>query len=385
MVVASLLLYHAGQAQTAAQTAVQAPVPAPARLNPAGSFDLGNGYVEPGKQWEHIAPAQAGFSAARLEVLRAFLKTHQTLAMVVISKGHVVFEYGDTSRSTALASARKSVLSMLFADNAFHFPDNLQYMSVVELGLEDPKVPFLELERHANFEHLLSSRSGIYIPSGNTDQDKVSPKRGSEYPGSHYFYNNWDFDAAGSVFERYTHTDIYDALRDQLAVPLGMQDFRRAQQVNTSPQNAHRYYPMWLSARDMARLGTLMLNHGNWGGKQLLDRGFLDWSTTLVTPAADMNPTGFKQIGTSTHWGYGKLWWVWDAPVFPGGTYAGPYQGAYSAMGSGGQYITVFPLFDLVVVHKVDIDADDQADVSLTAYGTMLDLLLDARCLEHCK
>jgi len=27
------------------------------------------------------------------------------------------------------------------------------------------------------------------------------PKRGSEVPGTHYVYNNWDFDAAGVAFE----------------------------------------------------------------------------------------------------------------------------------------------------------------------------------------
>ncbi len=70
----------------------------------------------------------------------------------------------------------------------------------------------------ANFEQLIFSRSGIYIPYGNTERDATAPKRGSEYPGTHFFHNNWDFDALGTAFEKLTHKNIFDALRDDLAV-----------------------------------------------------------------------------------------------------------------------------------------------------------------------
>jgi CubicO group peptidase (beta-lactamase class C family) len=45
-----------------------------------------------------------------------------------------------------------------------------------------------------------------------------------------WFYNNWDFDAAGIAFEKIAHKDIFDALRDDLAVPLRFQDFDRSRQ-----------------------------------------------------------------------------------------------------------------------------------------------------------
>ena len=61
-----------------------------------------------------------------------------------------------------------------------------------------------------------------------------------------------------------------------------------------------------------------------------------------------------------------------------------PLQGAYSAMGTGGQYITVFPLEDLVVVHKVDIDANYAANMPVLAWDAAVDMLLDARC-DNCN
>ena len=363
----------------------QAALTQSATAQPAGSIDMGDGRVVPGATWERTAPEAAGFSTARLDVLRAWLKTHQTTAMMVVYKGKVVFEYGDIARATPVASVRKSVLDMLFAAETKNLGQDLNYKTVVDLGLED-HVPFVHPEELANFEQLLASRSGIYIPNGDKDQDQLLPPRGSEYPGSHYFYNNWDFNALGTAFEKLTHKNIYDALRDDLAIPLGMQDFVRSrQQSEPSPPSIHKRYPMWLSTRDMARLGLLAIYGGKWGGKQLLDPGFFGWSVSLVTPFADINPTGLRNVGLPARWGYGRLWWVWDAPFYPGGTTSGPYQGAFTAMGYGGQFITVLPASELVVVHKVDIDRDGNAFITPIAYSSILDMVLDAKCDDSCQ
>ncbi len=346
---------------------------------------MSNGYVVPGTTWETVAPEAAGFSGPRLEALRAWLKTHQTTAAMVVYKGKVVFEFGDIARATNVASVRKSVLNLLLGAEGEHLQPNINYRTVVELGLQD-KVPFVSPEQFANFEQLLASRSGIYIANGDADQDNIAPKRGSEYPGTHFFYNNWDFNALGTLFEKETHKNIYDALRDDLAVPLGMQDFDRARQHKApGATSVHPGYPMFLSTRDMARLGLLALLDGKWGGRQLIDPGFLIWSHTLATPFAEINPTAMRNPGLPWHWGYGRLWWVWDGAVYPGNTIAGPFQGAYSAMGTGGQFITVFPSRDLVVVHKVYIDKDGAANVSQLAYSAILDMVLDAQCGNSCN
>jgi hypothetical protein len=54
-------------------------------------------------------------------------------------------------------------------------------------------------------------------------------------------------------------------------------------------------------------------------------------------------------------------------------------------MGYGGQFITVFPMRDLVVVDKVDIDRDGAASVSPLGYSAILDMVLDAKCDDSCK
>ena len=224
------------------------------------------------------------------------------------------------------------------------------------------------------------SRSGICLPSDNDDQAKLRPPRGSDYPGMHYFYNNWDFDAAGIAFEKITHKDIFDAMRDDLAIPLRFQDFDRARQrKNFIPGSTHFEYATYLSTRDMARLGLLVLTSGTWGKTVWASPDLIQFSAYPTTHFADMGEP-FASPGWTGRWGYGMLWWAWDAPKYPGDIMTGPYQGAFSAMGSGGQYITVFPFYSLVVVHKVNIDHDERRSVSGPTYMTILDMVLDAKC-----
>jgi CubicO group peptidase (beta-lactamase class C family) len=378
----SLCLTLATSPTPQAQTTTPKP-PSPTPILPPEGLTDEHGWSWPGTEWKQASPDSEGFSPARLEVLRAFLKTHQTDALMVLCRGHVVFEYGDTKLVSKVASVRKSVLSLLYATEMqkgvkFDFDKTVE-----QLGLDD-KTPFVEKEKYATLQQLLMSRSGIYIGSGNEDQDKVSPKRGSSYPGVRWFYNNWDFDAAGLAFEKIAKQDIFDAMRDDLAIPLRFQDFDRSRQKKNYIENStHFEYATYLSTRDMARLGLLAISHGIWGKTLWADPGFLDFSVYPTTNFAARDE--FKAEGWTGRWGYGMLWWAWEAPPFPGGVSTGPYQGAFSAIGTGGQYITAFPNQNLLVVHKVNIDADPHRNVSEPAYMAILDLVLDAKCDKNCK
>ena len=59
-----------------------------------------------------------------------------------------------------------------------------------------------------------------------------------------------------------------------------------------------------------------------------------------------MNP-GYYRNG---EFGYGYMWWVWEQ-------YGADdiLQGAYSARGAYGQFITVIPKLDMVIAHKVAV------------------------------
>jgi CubicO group peptidase (beta-lactamase class C family) len=347
------------------------------------------GDVVPGAEWEQVKPEAVGYSSAKLEALRGWVKTQDTGSMMVVVQGRVIFSYGDVSHTSKIASARKSVLGMLYGPYLLSGKIDLD-KTVKQLGLED-KEPFLPIEENATLVQLLAARSGIYLPAGEAhpenlppwDDRRYLPPRGSAYPGSQHVYNNWDFNAAGTAFEKLTGKGIYEALQSDLAVPLGMQDYMVSEQKKIEvPGSVHPEYAMYLSTRDMARLGLLMLDSGMWNGKEMIPGDWVRYMTSVITPFRDINPSGLRRYGELGRWGYGLLWWVWDEPMFPGNTFTGVLQGAYTAMGSGGTFITVLPARDMVVVHQVDIDKNAHASVSESSYMAMLGMLEDAQCGE---
>ncbi len=340
------------------------------------------GSAFPEGEWEKVkSPEAEGYSTPKLGALRVWLKTQNTTEMLVVAKGRVIFEYGDTAQVTKIASVRKSVLGMLLGNYVASRTVNLQ-KTVKELGLDDLD-EFLPIEQRATLQNLIMSRSGIYL-----EADPNAPRKGSQAPDTLFYYNNWDFNAAGTAFEKLTGRNIFDALETDLARPIGMQDYDRAKQkkIQTVPGkliSKHPEYAMYLSTRDMARLGLLMLRQGKWKNADVLPKNWVQYLTTVHTPAAEVWPAALRRSLSAgpSRWGYGALWWVWDAPLGTTSANWTDFTGSYTAMGTDGQYITVIPLYDLVVAHKnANIDQTPDRDVSADQYQTILLMLLDAHC-----
>ena len=346
-------------------------------------WHVSSAQVFPAGDWARIdRPEAVGYSSARLQALRTWLQALDTTAMMVVVDGRSLFEYGDLTHLSYLASVRKSILAMLYGkyveNGTIPLGRTLRELEFTDVG------GLLAPELEATIDHLITARSGVYHPASNAgDSTASAPPRGSQQPGTYYLYNNWDFNAAGAVFEKLTKRDIYDALESDLARPLGMQDFNRARQQKSgnAERSMHQAYHIWLSTRDMARIGLLMQREGRWAGNvQVVSRDWVRRITSLVTPLNEMNPPSYRALGSGTRWGYGYMWWVWDAPNSPG-----PFAGAYTGMGAGGQFITVLPKLDMVIAHKTDTShrsphAPRQRAVSSAEYQAVLSMLIAARC-----
>jgi CubicO group peptidase (beta-lactamase class C family) len=86
-----------------------------------------------------------------------------------------------------------------------------------------------------------------------------------------------------------------------------------------------------LRPRDMAKLGQVVLDGGEWDGERIVSAGWIDVST-----AAHMDADGPDD--------YGYLWWLTSAP-FEGRTVRGIF-----ANGWGSQFVFILPDYNLVVV-----------------------------------
>jgi CubicO group peptidase (beta-lactamase class C family) len=326
--------------------------------------------VYPGAEWERWPSVEAaGYSQEQIDAVLAKLKTTPTTALVAVVGGRVLFDYGDPTSVSYLASVRKSVLAMLYGNYVASGKIDLN-KTLADLGIDDVG-GLTDQEKQATIADLLSARSGVYHAASNSGDDLASaPPRGSQKHGTYYLYSNWDFNALGTIFEQETGRNIYDALETDIARPIGMQDFRRDQQRKSGDltRSIHPAYHIYLSTRDMARVGYLMLREGAWEGRQLEPRDWIRKITSPVTRVWEMNPVARR----SGRFGYGYLWWVFD-----GKAATGPYEGAYTGLGAIGQHITVLPRLDLVVAHKTAPNRNNLT-VSHDQYLEFLDAIVAA-------
>lgn len=272
-----------------------------------------------------------------------------TTGLMVLHKGQVIYEFGDLKKVSYVASCRKSILSMLYGKHIQNGTIDLN-TTIGEIGI-DEKDGLLPIEKTATIRDLITSRSGVHhvASNGGYDADNFL-KRGTVQPGEYFVYNNWDFNVAGHVFEQLTGQSIYQEIETQLAIPLGFEDWNIKTQKKSGNKRKSQYlaYHIDLSTRDMAKIGQLMLNEGKWNGEQIIPREWVIKSTAMVTP----KDTVFTRHGApgGIEMSYGYMWWLFENyKELP------EYKGAYTAIGYGGQYITIFPEIDVVVVHKTKL------------------------------
>lgn len=219
--------------------------------------------VFPGTAWEPIRPESLGFSSAGLEAARARLAATASTGLLVVGGGRAVFEYGDIDIVSYVASVRKSLLSMLYGVHVARGEIDLD-ATLEALGVDDHG-GLADGERQARVRDLLSARSGVFHAAANEGDDLArAPARGSQRPGTYFLYNNWDFNALGTIFERSTRLSIFDAFQRDIAVPIGLQDFRpdEHRRGGDTTKSMHLAHHFRLSVRDMARVGYLMLRDG---------------------------------------------------------------------------------------------------------------------------
>lgn len=330
-----------------------------------------NEYIYPGETWDYYEESNdAGYNDERLFKALPYLRdSMNTTGLVIVVGGKILGDFGDIEELSYLASCRKSILAMLYGkyveDGSIDLELNLKQMGINDIdGL-------LPVELNATVDQLITARSGVYHPASNSGDNLAdAPERGSQTPGTYYLYNNWDFNAAGGAFEQLTGKNIYDALEQDLAIPIEMEDFDRQAQRKSGNTKRSRYqaYHIWLSTRDMARIGYLMLRHGKWKETQVVPENWAKKIVSVITPSEEMNPARIK----NGEFGYGYMWWIWDGPEA-----VGAYEGAYSARGAYGQYITVLPKLDMVIAHKTK--AEYRRRTGWSEYKKLLDIIVAAK------
>jgi CubicO group peptidase (beta-lactamase class C family) len=308
--------------------------------------------------------------------LEEFLKATQTTSFIIIKDGSILHEgyasgYNRDSivASFSIAKSFTSALIGIAIDEGY-------------IGsVDDPMVSYLPELRGRGLDgvtlrHLLSMSAGIRYahedeqwPLGllpfNDDARStnfpdlrrlaLSVRPGTDAPGSTFEYNDFVPLFLGMILERTTHRPVAQYLQEKIWQPLGME--YPASWSLDSRQSGFEKMAMGLNARaiDFAKLGVLFLDHGRWGGKQVVPEKWVEESTS---PDASDNrrwrrATAWKQA----HGYYKYLWWGRARP-----------DGSYAFMARGNlqqQWVYVSPRDRVVIVRfgLVDGAADSWPDI----------------------
>ena len=345
------------------------------------AITLNSAPVFPTASWQRVKSLKAsGWSEERLDIARRYAESIHSSAVMVIQGGELIAQWGNVDQKINSYSMRKSLISALFgiysAEGAIDVNQTLEQISI-----DDSPDHLTKQERQARVADLLRARSGIYHPVDfETDyMKKTRPARGSHAPGTFWYYNNWDFNALGTIFETRTGLKIGTAFYDRIARPIGMQDFQPGDVYYLGgPISIHSAYQFEISARDLARFGLLYLRHGRWGDKQIIPESWVGKSSH----ASEMVKFGDTAMG-----GYEYLWWVEYGGVHISES---TLPGMYSAQGAGGHFLLIVPSLDLVIVNRVNneptardaktvIDAAQHPVVGDDQFGHLVKLILDSR------
>ncbi len=265
------------------------------------------------------------------------LKETESVAFLIIKNGEILYEnywegYSDTSHSNSF-SAAKSITTMLaqraIQDGYFkswddklidYLPDlkgefredlQLKHLSQMTAGLdwnEDYHSPFDITARayySADVEEVMLERVPVY-----------------EKPGSRFEYQSGATQFLGMAIIEATGKPLADYAAETL-----WKDLRATQNARWHLDDSGlelAYCCFNTNARDFARFGQMVLNHGKWEGKTVLDSAFLHKATR---PAA----TDY----------YGWSFWI-DTDDHG--------MRIPRMSGLGGQYIIAVPERDLVIV-----------------------------------
>ena len=261
---------------------------------PVSADEIGNRF--PGSEWDRTDPAAVGWSSDTLRQAEALSKTIGSTAVMVIHRGAVVAEWGDTAAKTPLASVRKSLLSALIGNAVARGEIDLK-KTIGELGIDDNEPSLSPEEKTATVRELLEARSGVYHAAlfETASMAAQRPPRHSHPPGAFWYYNNWDFNTLGTIYEHATRHSIFDAFATEIAGPIGMQDYRPTDGVYvTGAASVYPAYPFNMSARDLARFALLYLHNGAWRDRQVVPAEWVAESTKAYS-----QPTSEGSVGAT--------------------------------------------------------------------------------------
>jgi CubicO group peptidase (beta-lactamase class C family) len=171
-------------------------------------------------------------------------------------------------------------------------------------------------------------------------------------PGQEFFYNTGALTLMSAIMRKATGRPLDEFARENLFEPLGITAVEWSRVKGDSDAGGG----LRLRPRDMAKIGQLVLAGGEWNGRQIVPKSWIETSTALKLKATS---------GQS----YGYLWWL-------GRTQAnGRMVDWVGGLGRGGQSIRIVRELDLVVAVTAGYYQDYSKEAFRLQYGVFKNVL----------
>ncbi|MSV35912.1 MAG: class C beta-lactamase-related serine hydrolase [Bryobacterales bacterium] len=332
-------------------------------------------HFPPAGAWEHKTPAAMGMDAAKLKEAIAWAESHgskwdfakdqvrvfgKTLGPlpvqraatngVVLRHGYIVAEFGDTKTNDPVYSIAKSFVSttasIAFAKGLIRNVDDKVAAYVQDGGYDsahNAKITWTNhLQQESEWEGVMWGKNANFLGVEEFGEGRMTPRDIRE-PGIYYEYNDARLNRFSLSLARVFGTGLPAVLKESIMDPIGASHewawhgygSKSTTEINGKPvesvSGGTRWGGgLWINSQDLARFGLLILNKGNWNGKQLVSE---KWIKDATTPSAH-GPD------------YGYLWWLnTTRQHWPSGPAA-----SFAAIGAGGNIIWIDPEHDIVLV-----------------------------------
>ena len=334
-------------------------------------------YYPPAGTWAKKTPAELGLDPAKLADAVTYAQTRESnRAMdfsdqekifgtllgsvptkraktngVVIYKGYVVAEFGDTTWVDPTYSVAKSMMSTVAAlamrDGKITNLDTPVGTSVKDGGYDSPRnaqVTWkMHLQQETEWEGSMFGKKDDFVGAEAFGDGERKPRE-LKRPGTFYEYNDVRINRLGMSLLQTFRKPVPEVFRDEVMDVIGASNsWKWVPYHNSYVTIDGKKMPsvsggtrwgggVWINSWDMARFGYLWLRGGKWGDKQVVPA---DYVKAAVAPSAN-GPD------------YGYLWWLNRS----GKNYPGLPANVYGARGAGSNTILISPDHDLVVVWR---------------------------------
>ncbi|MEK6768194.1 MAG: serine hydrolase [Gemmatimonadota bacterium] len=285
--------------------------------------------------WTTATPAEMGLDEDLLRQADEFASGFPTIySFLIARRGQLVFEryYHGSGRDDrpSMRSVTKSISSVAFGI-ALDRGDLAALDQRVDDVLPEYFTPADTAKRRITVRHLLTMTSGLNSDLANPVTRDTSWVRAyiesplQTEPGTQFRYDGSLVHILSVMLTRATGMTLADYARQHVFEPLGIRDVQWA----SDPQGfTTAASGIGIRARDMAKIGQILLKGGSWSGTPIVSSAWVGLATRNEVP------------GGSADAGYGFLWWITSETG----------HSAFHAAGYGGQYIYVIPDLEIVVV-----------------------------------